>query len=131
VIVLDTHVWLWWTEGGDRLAPGARHRIDSESDRRVSAISLLEIATACARGRLLLRPTPEQWLAQAQRAQGLQIEPLTPHLCIASTTLPGEFHRDPGDRLIVALARHLDCELFTSDHQILAYPHVRAVAASK
>jgi PIN domain nuclease of toxin-antitoxin system len=46
-----------------------------------------------------------------------------------SVSLPGEFHRDPADRLIVALARKLDAELVTADRKILAYSSVKAIAA--
>ena len=41
--------------------------------------------------------------------------------------LPGEFHRDPADQLIVATARIHDCPLVTSDSRILNYPHVETV----
>ena len=44
--------------------------------------------------------------------------------------MPGEFHKDPADRLIVALARILDAELVTADGKILGYPGVRTIAAS-
>jgi len=40
------------------------------------------------------------------------------------------FHRDPADRLIVALARSLDVPLITADHRILNYPAVSTVAAA-
>jgi PIN domain nuclease of toxin-antitoxin system len=39
--------------------------------------------------------------------------------------LPGSFHRDPADQLIVATARHDDCPLVTLDRLIRGYPHVR------
>jgi PIN domain nuclease of toxin-antitoxin system len=42
--------------------------------------------------------------------------------------LPGEFHRDPVDQIIVATARFYDCPLLTSDGKILKYPHVKTVA---
>ncbi|MGN6628016.1 MAG: type II toxin-antitoxin system VapC family toxin, partial [Tepidisphaeraceae bacterium] len=90
-----------------RLRPAIRDQIDSEADVRVCAISLLEIATAVSLGRLVLRPNAMLWLELAQAAEQIRIEPLTDALCLASTSLPGDFHRDPADRLIVALARQL------------------------
>jgi PIN domain nuclease of toxin-antitoxin system len=65
-----------------------------------------------------------------QSAAQIRVEPLTDALCLASTGLPGIFHRDPADRLIVALARALDAELVTADGKILAYADVRAVSAT-
>ena len=129
MIVLDTHVWIWWLDDNPCLRSDARNRIDNESDLKISAISLLEIATACALGRLVLRPSADEWLKVAQLAERLTVEPLTASLCLESTRLPDSFHRDPADRLIVALARRLDCDLATADGKILAYPHVKTLDA--
>jgi PIN domain nuclease of toxin-antitoxin system len=42
---------------------------------------------------------------------------------IASTRLPGDFHRDPADRIIVALSRRTGAALVTADKLIRDYPH--------
>jgi PIN domain nuclease of toxin-antitoxin system len=129
VIVLDTHVWIWWVDDGPRLKRSVRDMIDAESDVRVSAISLLEIATAVSLGRLVLRPSARHWLDLAQTVAQVRVEPLTDSVCLESVNLPGEFHKDPADRVIVALARYLNTELVTADGKILAYTGVRTVAA--
>ena len=129
MIVLDTHVWIWWVDDHPRLKRSVRDRIDTESDVRISAISLLEIATAVSLGRLVLKPSPQKWLEIAQTAEQVRIEPLTDALCLNSVSLPGQFHRDPADRLIVALARQLNAELITADEKILAYSSVTTIAA--
>jgi len=129
VIVLDTHVWIWWVDDHQRLKRSVRDMIDVENDVRISAISLLEIATAVSLNRLSLRPSVRQWLTVAQTAQQIQIEPLTDTLCLDSVSLPGEFHRDPADRIIVALARTLNSELVTADGKILRYAGVKTIAA--
>ena len=129
MIVLDTHAWIWWVDDHPRLKRSVRDRIDAERDVCVSAISLLEIATAVSHGRLVLKPTAERWLEIAQLAEQIRIEPLTDMLCIQSTTLPGEFHRDPADRLIVALARLLEADLVTADQKILSYSNVKSISA--
>jgi PIN domain nuclease of toxin-antitoxin system len=129
VIVIDTHVWIWWVDDDPKWKPAVRELLDAEPDIRVSAIALLEIATAVSLGRLVLRPTAHQWLAVAQTVESVRIEPLTDVICLESVNLPGQFHRDPADRLIVALARVLDADLITADDKILRYPGVRTVAA--
>jgi PIN domain nuclease of toxin-antitoxin system len=129
VIVLDTHVWIWWIDDHPRLKRAIRDQIDVENDVRVSAISLLEIATAASLGRLKLKPSVRAWLEIAQAAEQIRLEPLTDTLCLEATTLPGEFHRDPADRLIVALARKLNTQLITADQRILNYPSVGTIAA--
>jgi PIN domain nuclease of toxin-antitoxin system len=129
VIVLDAHVWIWWVDDHSRLKRSVRDQIDAENDVRVSAISLLEIATAVAHGRLALRPSAARWLEVAQSAQQIRVEPLTDTLCLESATLPESLHRDPADRLIIALARKLKAELITADAKLLSYASVRTIAA--
>ncbi|WP_226801481.1 hypothetical protein [Alkalilimnicola sp. S0819] len=46
---------------------------------------------------------------------------------VESTRLPGEFHKDPADRMIVALARRFNVELVTADDRIMSYKHVRTL----
>ncbi len=46
-------------------------------------------------------------------------------VAIASTQLPGEFHRDPAAQIIVATARCHDATLITADRAIQEYAHVR------
>lgn len=48
---------------------------------------------------------------------------------MASTQLPGDFHRDPADQIIVATARLLGCPVVTADEKIRAYPHVQVLPA--
>jgi PIN domain nuclease of toxin-antitoxin system len=66
----------------------------------------------------------DECLEQALSYPGIQLLSLTPEIAIESTQLPGEFHRDPADQVIVATARLYDCPLVTSDTKILEYPHV-------
>lgn len=126
VIVLDTHVWVWWADGGIHLPPTYQTLIQAEAAHGlgVCAISCWEVAKLVERGRLQLSLPVDQWLAQAVHAP-FQLLPLTPEIAADSTRLPGNFHRDPADQMIVATARHYQCPLVTLDGLIRAYPHVR------
>ncbi|MEA5574508.1 hypothetical protein [Calothrix sp. UHCC 0171] len=55
------------------------------------------------------------------------MEPLDPLDAIASTQLPGNFHKDPADRIIVAIAYRRNIELMTCDQKILNYPHIKTI----
>ncbi|WP_248277766.1 hypothetical protein [Brasilonema sp. UFV-L1] len=46
---------------------------------------------------------------------------------IASTKLPGDFHKDPADRILVAIARRYGIPLVTCDIKIIDYPHVQTI----
>lgn len=130
VTVLDTQAWLWWLHDPGRLSTDARARIESavsKGDARLSAISVWEVAVKTALGKLALPMPMEAWFAQAARYPGIVIEAVGPLDAIASTLLPGDFHKDPADRLIVALARRLGAPLVTSDEKIRDYAHVSTI----
>jgi PIN domain nuclease of toxin-antitoxin system len=129
MIVLDTHVWVWWIHGGEQLTQAQREIITAnETDLiGVSAISCWEIAKLVEYGRLELPCSSEEWFEQALSYPGIQVLALTPEIAIGSTRLPGEFHRDPADQIIVATARVYGCPLVTSDEKILNYPHVSTI----
>ena len=127
MIVLDTHIWVWWVHGDPSLSASARALIDSSEQTgiAVSAISCWEIAKLVERGRLALPCPVFDWLQQALAYPGVRLVELSPRICAESTQLPGTFHRDPADQIIVATARVLDAPLITADAKILAYPHVK------
>lgn len=85
------------------------------------------MAKLVERGRLQLTLPVENWLAQALALPGIQMLELTPRIVVESTQLPGEFHRDPADQLIVATARVYNVPLLTADGKILSYPHVQTI----
>jgi PIN domain nuclease of toxin-antitoxin system len=126
VIILDTHVWVWWVDGSASLPPDYQALIRAEAPNGlgVCAISCWEVAKLVELGRLQSAVPVEQWLAGALQPPVVLL-PLTPEVAVGSTRLPGTFHRDPADQLIVATARHYDCLLVTLDRLIRAYPHVR------
>jgi PIN domain nuclease of toxin-antitoxin system len=131
MILLDTHIWLWWLHEPSRLSPTAAARIKSEevdSGLLISAISVWEIAVKSGIGKLPLPLPINDWFAQALTYPGMVIEPLNPLDAIASTQLPGEFHKDPADRILIAISRRYDIPLVTCDEKILRYPHVQTIS---
>ena len=129
MIVLDTHIWVWWVHGDEQLTQAQRDAITAnEADLiGISAISCWEIAKLVEYGRLELPSPLEEWFEQALSYPGVQLLALTPEVAIESTRLPGEFHRDPADQIIVATAMVYGCPLVTSDDKILNYPHVATI----
>ena len=126
MIVLDTHIWVWWVHGDQNLTE-AQERIITENETGeigVSAISCWEVAKLVEYGRLELPCIVDEWFEKALSYPGIRICELTPHVAIESTRLPDEFHHDPADQIIVATARLFDCPLVTSDSKILAYSQV-------
>ena len=130
MILLDTHVWLWLLHNPNQLSDNANRVIEVEEAQNgllISAISVWEVAVKVNIGKLTLPLAIEDWYDQARQHSGTVIEPLNPVDAIASTQLPGEFHKDPADRIIVAIARRYGIPLVTCDEKILSYPHVETV----
>ena len=100
MIVLDTHIWVWWVHTTERLTEAqAQAFAANENDViGVSIISCWEVAKLVELKRLELPGALPEWFEQALSYPGLRLLELTPAIVIESTQLPGEFHRDPADR---------------------------------
>jgi len=129
MIVLDTHIWVWWVHSVERLTEAQTEAIAANEDDviGVSVISCWEIAKLVEYKRLELPCPLKEWFEQALGYPGIRLLELTPEIVIESTQLPGEFHHDPADQIIVATARIYGCPLVTSDDKILKYPHVATI----
>jgi PIN domain nuclease of toxin-antitoxin system len=123
--LLDTHVWLWAQHGkSERFDPELRLELETWQARKgvcVSAISILEIARLVALKQYSLASSIEDFIAEGTADDGLRLMDLTPRILIESTRLPGEIHRDPSDRLLIATAREHNLTLVTRDKEILRY----------
>jgi PIN domain nuclease of toxin-antitoxin system len=126
MIVLDTHIWIWWVHGDEQLTREHYEYIQEQESEGlgISAISCWEVAKLVEYGRLSLPISVEEWLDEALAYPGIIFLELTPRICVASTQLPGNFHRDPADQIIVATARVYNCPIVTVDRKIRDYPHV-------
>ena len=88
----------------------------------------LQIAKLCEYERLELPVELPEWFRLALGYPGVAILELTPDIAMESAGLPGRFHRDPADQIIVATARVHQASLVTSDRKLVRYPHVWTVA---
>ncbi|MEZ4865673.1 MAG: type II toxin-antitoxin system VapC family toxin [Caldilineaceae bacterium] len=111
-----------------RSAFGGAHRAliqQSESNGlAISIISCWEVAKLVENGRLQLPYPVGEWLRIALAYPGMQLVDLSLPIVVTSTQLPGNFHRDPANQMIVATAITHQYPLLTVDAKILAYPHV-------
>jgi PIN domain nuclease of toxin-antitoxin system len=129
MILLDTHVW-WWslTEPHHLSEKALAHIRNAKSEERcIASISIWEFAMMVAKKKIELKISPQQWLLRAIDRSGINVVELSPDIAIDSCNLPGNFHKDPADRLIVATARIANLILLTKDQKILDYPHVMSV----
>ncbi len=66
-------------------------------------------------------PDPKTWFNRFMEGPATRLAPLTPDIAIAASSLPEPLHNDPGDRLLIATARHLGFPIVTRDRKIEAY----------
>jgi PIN domain nuclease of toxin-antitoxin system len=119
--LLDTHIWIWWLLGSDRLSERERQALDQLARDRnayLSAMSLWEAQMLHSKGRLTLVRSFSLWLEQAASPEIVKLLPLDVDVVIAVDRLPPEFHGDPADRLIAATGRVHDLVLATHDRAI-------------
>jgi PIN domain nuclease of toxin-antitoxin system len=110
----------------------ATARLDgiASGDVAVSAISCWEVAALHAKGRLAFECSLDQRMRAALQDASVTAVNITPSIAVESTRLPGEFHRDPADRMLIATSRVLGCRLLTADQRILDYQHADALSLS-
>ena len=125
-ILLDTHAWFWAVSEPERLSNKAIKTITKAEpgDRGIAAISIWEFVMMVTRGKVQISITLDQWFERAISGTSITVFPLSPQVAIESCSLPGEFHKDPADRLIAATARVHGLTLVTKDAKIIEYEHV-------
>ena len=131
-ILLDTHVWIWSQESPEELGNTARAALEDESNvLYVSPVSSLEIARLVEGGRITLAGRLQTWVAESVRALLAETLSLTHEIALTAYELPGAFHKDPADRMLVASAVVHDLTLMGADERILAYPHLLSMDARR
>ncbi len=128
MIVLDTHIWFYFiNDGPEKLQAEARQAIKDNDVLGVSIISCWEIAMLVAKNRLRFSIDVQDWITQALKYKGIKLVEFTPEIAVLATRLPGEFHKDPADRIIVASSLKLGAPLVTLDKNIKKWGHVHTI----
>lgn len=121
-VLIDTHVWIWWVTGQAELSATCRGKLDRLAKKGrapfLSAISLWEAQMLFQKGRLDLEIDFDLWLASASDPEVVRVLPLDVSVIMAVNSLPGRFHGDPADRLIVATAIAHSLPMMTDDKAI-------------
>jgi PIN domain nuclease of toxin-antitoxin system len=133
-VILDTHIWVWLNTGSSELSKSSISMIEHAAvsgQVYIPAIVVWEVATLAEKRRLTFKMPTRQWIEEALSKQGINLIPLLPSIAIESAQLPGDFHGDPADRLIVATARIKSLPLMTRDAKILNYSRQGNLTAIK
>jgi PIN domain nuclease of toxin-antitoxin system len=120
-VLLDTCALL--ALAGGELRNDAARALRQAPEAYVSIVSPWEVAIKAAGGKLRLREPPVQWFLGLVERYDLREVPLDAGIACAAAALP-PLHRDPFDRVIVALAQAHGFTVLTSDENIRQYPGV-------
>lgn len=130
MIVLDTHIWLWWVSNPETLSKAARQatrQAVADQGIVISSISVWEVAMLVEKNRLELSIDVRDWIRKTESLPYVTFIPVDNTIALRSANLPGSFHKDPTDRIIVATALSLGLPIVTKDKKILGYEHVTSI----
>jgi PIN domain nuclease of toxin-antitoxin system len=121
-LLLDTHVALWWLEGGDRLT-GAQRRAAAAAEEgnerlHIADVTLWEIAMLADRGRITIPQGLAAFFEELESNARLEVLPITGAIALDAVRLGNSFPSDPADRLIAATARVYGHTLLTADRRV-------------
>jgi PIN domain nuclease of toxin-antitoxin system len=118
---------LWWTNESINLSARADEAIKQADPIGIPVISCWEISMLVAKSRIELSMDVEVWIDLALQHPKVKLLPLTPAIAVLSTQLPGDFHGDPADRLIVATSLMQQAPLISKDRKIQSWGYVEVI----
>jgi PIN domain nuclease of toxin-antitoxin system len=128
-VILDTCAIVWCVSEPEKLSAAVREAITAADARvHVSVISCAEIACLAEDGRIQVVPHWRTWFNRAVADNGWNVLDIDLETVQEAFSLPGVFHRDPADRIIVAAARLRGMHIVTADRKILDYPHAQSMS---
>jgi PIN domain nuclease of toxin-antitoxin system len=113
VVVLDTHVVVWWASDPHLLSSRAARAISRADRLGIPAIVFWETALLVRKRKLDLGMSVHEWAANIQAIPRVDPLPLTADIALLADSL--NIHPDPVDRFIVATAIHHGVAVVTKD----------------
>ena len=118
-LLLDTHIWIWYLSGDTKITRDERDVMESSKNEVfLSPISVWETLLLAEKGRLALKPSPEDWVRQALSSYQTIEAPINTEIAIMSRRIDLP-HPDPADRFLAATAKVYNAKLVTHDHRLL------------
>jgi len=128
VILIDTHVWIWYHARPEMLSATAIGELEKADRIAMSVLSIYETMVAADKGRLNTSSTPEMLVRRWLDASDITRIPVSEDIVLQSRSLNFQ-HADPFDRIITATALCANCPLMTADHHLLRLDWLPTIAA--
>lgn len=113
MLVVDTHVAVWWAGDPRRLGRAAQARLAAEDRLGIPTIVFWEVALLVRKRKLDLGMPVNEWAHAIQSVPRVEALPLTAEIAVQADEL--EMHADPADRFIVATALRYGVPLISKD----------------
>lgn len=127
MIILDTHIWLWWINQEINFLGQTRAKLIEQEERiAISAISCFEVAWLESHDRITLPCRREDWFEMALDGSDIELIPITPKIANKTVDLP-EHHKDPQDRIIIATALVHEGNLMSMDQKFTLYDELKNI----
>ena|ERR1043165_8657116 len=121
-LLLDTHIFLWYISGDDRLPTAMKDAIrDPGNEAYLSVVSLWEAIIKHQLGKLPLPQPPARYLPEQRRRHLITSLDVDEESVTRVAGLPS-LHRDPFDRLLICQAMRHGLTVVTVDPAIQSYP---------
>ena len=124
MVVLDTHIWLWWINQDPKLKPIWLNHIEQAAIVGISAISLFEVSWLEKHNRIVLSCPLVEWFEKALNGSGVELLPITPEIAAQTVNLP-EHHRDPQDSIIIFTSLVHNALLLSADGKFQLYSELK------
>lgn len=125
-ILLDTCALIALAGQSGEFKKSGRKALSAAREAYVSPVSAWEIAIKLKANKLNLTDPPEDWFKAAIARYHLRELPVTTQLLCSAAILP-LIHRDPFDRVIIAIALDYQIPILTSDRIIPTYPGITTI----
>jgi len=128
MILLDTHIWVWWVSDVSKVNRKIADLISKkeETGLGISIISIWEVTKLIEKNKLKFKIPVAEWVENAVKYPGIEVLNLSKEIILNTTSLKN-FHKDPADQLIVSTSIVYNIPLLTLDKKILDYPYVETL----
>jgi PIN domain nuclease of toxin-antitoxin system len=119
-VILDTCALLWWSLDPKEFSQSAAiaiAKMEREKNGITPSMSVWEIAIKVKNQKLDLGVPLDTYLAALKQSDVVQIMPVNEDVLVKSVNLHW-LHRDPVDRIMVAMALGRDCSIITKNKEI-------------
>jgi PIN domain nuclease of toxin-antitoxin system len=120
-ILIDTHVFIWWTSDVNRLSPRVHDLLlDPNTETILSIVSIWEMQIKSSLGKLQFKTVLSELVDDEIDHNRIELLPLSLSHIYALNNLP-HHHRDPFDRILIAQSMDADLQIVSIDEKFDAY----------